>query len=151
MEDERKCSICGKLHDTKFKINEAAEKYYQGMRNSNTNLIVESICKSFIKYTNQSEKESIQKVSNAFRHAILNKYPLFDLETGTVKEIYFVADYGMMQSFQRLRFGKPLEHDIIVIEHENMEYLLMKENPNLSYEDAHIITAKVFNCNKYLN
>lgn len=36
------------------------------------------------------------------------------------------------------------KHDVVLLYHEALEYDIMQENPNMSYEQAHEITSKSY-------
>ena len=60
----------------------------------------------------------------------------------------FTPDYDMAVSWQRLTAGKDIkEMDIVLLNHELMEYELMKQG--MSYNEAHRITEKTYNYKKY--
>ncbi len=57
---------------------------------------------------------------------------------------YFVPDYKMAQSWQRLIEGKHIQkHDLTLLHHEKMERELMKQG--YSQNEAHEITSKKYN------
>lgn len=57
---------------------------------------------------------------------------------------YFVPDYKMAQSWQRLIEGKHIQkHDLTLLHHEKMERELMKQG--FSQDEAHSITSKKYN------
>lgn len=81
-----------------------------------------------------------------FNHIFRNKHKFDDEISGEIYEDYFDPDYDMAQSFLRiLNRQKVLERDIILIKHELLESNLMKENPDLTYKEAHKITNQQFN------
>lgn len=57
----------------------------------------------------------------------------------------FEPDYDQAQTWQRLTDGKPLELDRVFIEHELLEMRIRKENPQLTYREAHEQTNQKFN------
>ena len=57
----------------------------------------------------------------------------------------FDADYDQAQTWQRLTDGKPLEMDRVFIEHELLEMRIRKENPHITYSEAHKLTNKTYN------
>jgi hypothetical protein len=58
--------------------------------------------------------------------------------------------YDMAVSWQRLIDGKNIEEmDLVMINHELMEYDLMA-NKRLSYKEAHTLTDKKYNYSKYI-
>lgn len=98
--------------------------------------------KIIAKVGNISDTEGKQ----VFNHIFRNKHKFDDEISGEIYEDYFDPDYDMAQSFLRiLNRQKVLERDIILIKHELLESNLMKENPNLTYKEAHKITNQQFN------
>ena len=64
---------------------------------------------------------------------------------------YFDPDYYMAESLRRLRANDNVqEHDKILVFHEALEYDIMKENPNMSYDEAHELASKTYNYSKAL-
>lgn len=98
--------------------------------------------KIIAKVGNISDTEGKQ----VFNHIFRNKHKFGDEISGEIYEDYFDPDYDMAQSFLRiLNRQKVLERDIILIKHELLESNLMKENPDLTYKEAHKITNQQFN------
>ncbi len=98
--------------------------------------------KIIAKVGNISDTEGKQ----VFNHIFRNKHKFDDEISGEIYEDYFDPDYDMAQSFLRiLNRQKVLERDIILIKHELLESNLMKENPDLTYKEAHKITNQQFN------
>ncbi len=93
-----------------------AELYYETLRNSKKEIIVDTISKN----------------------ASVSSY---DLVNGKSR---FEPDYCIAESLQRLREGKNIqEHDIILIHHEAMEYDLMNSK-GIKYDKAHREIEKLF-------
>ncbi len=120
----------GEKRDTHAKI------YYETMRNSNHEIIIEKIAKH-----SGIPLRTAQKV---FEHVFLNKY---ELEDGIRRGImHFPPDYDMSQSFQRILSGQDIQqHDIILLHHERLEYELMHRYGIKNYDTAHRLTEKKFN------
>ena len=110
---------------------EHAESYYDSVRNSKKEPIVNAI--------SQNTGMSSSDVSNVYAHVFVNEYDL----DGTLKR--FDADYDMAESFRRLRDGKDIqEHDIVLLKHEALEYKLMNER-GFSYDEAHRQAERLYN------
>ncbi|MDR2903455.1 MAG: hypothetical protein LBU77_02975 [Clostridiales bacterium] len=78
-------------------------------------------------------------------HMFLNKYDL-----GGNEPTYFDPDYDMAVSWQRLTEGKAIqEMDIVLLNHELMEYALMEEK-GLKYSEAHKMTEETYNYARYV-
>lgn len=120
------------INDPQGKKRDAhAKRYYASLRNSDRESVVDSI----------SENTGIErvKVAKMYDHLIVNKY---DLDDGYK---HFVPDYYMAESWRRLREGKEIQaHDLIMIQHEAMEYDLMNRD-GLPYLVAHDATNQVYN------
>lgn len=57
----------------------------------------------------------------------------------------------MAQSFQRIFNGqKLLPEDIISLKHERHEQKLMKDDPTLTYGEAHNRTNKLYNYKRFI-
>lgn len=116
-----------------------AKLYYQELRNSNRNTIVNKIKR------NTSLKE--KTIRDALTHILDSKYELMN---GSHKELQrFYPDYDMAQSLQRLLMNAALEHDIIMLEHEALEAYYMDEL-GMNYSDAHKKTNEQYNYQKAL-
>ena len=108
-----------------------AERYYTALRNSKKSSVVEAIAE------NAGVDRTI--VSHVYDHLLVNEYEL----DGGIRR--FDADYNIAQSLQRLRAGKDIqEHDLILLQHESMEYDLM-HNEGMSYTEAHARTNELYN------
>lgn len=105
-----------------------AEKYYDLVRSMKTD--VSHIAKS----TGYSE-EDIRKIKDF----LFNEK--HDLGDGRIDR--FDPDFAIAQSWQRLVDGKPLRHDLTLINHEAMERELMRGG--MSQHDAHIQTSSRYN------
>lgn len=113
-----------------------ADRYYSALRNSKKSAIVDAI----------AANAGVDKkaVSNMYDHLLVNEYEL----DGGLKR--FDTDYNIAQSLQRLREGKDIQpHDLILIQHEAMEYDLMN-NHGMKYDEAHTESNKLYNYAKAL-
>lgn len=128
-------AIYGALNDkndpTGVKRDNHANAYYDSLRNSDKEQIVEAIS------GNAALSETT--VSKMYDHLVVNKY---DLEDGHKT---FDPDYNIAESIRRLREGKDIqEHDLILVRHEAMEYDLMNSG-GLSYKEAHETVNELYN------
>lgn len=113
-----------------------AERYYASMRNSQKANIVEAIA--------QNTGVPSATIAKVYDHLLVNQY---DLEAGYTT---FDPDYYIAESLQRLREGKNIQaHDLILLQHEALEYDLMNNN-GLTYDEAHAIANKSYNYQKAL-
>lgn len=79
-------------------------------------------------------------MKTVYEHVFENEHVF---RNGKVK--MFAPDYDMAQSFQRILDGENImAHDITLLRHERLEYLLMKKY-NMVYEDAHELTETKYN------
>lgn len=109
-----------------------AERYYQEIRNRKSEYIVPRLA--------HNAGISEEKASSVYNHIFVNEH-LF--ENGDIKR--FDPDYNMAESFRRLLDGDKIQpHDLILAEHEYLEYCLMKEY-NMTYEAAHKIAEESYN------
>ena len=114
-----------------------AKRYYEALRNNSKEYFVKAVSR------NASIDEDT--VSKVYKHVFEDKH---NLDKGYT---YFEPDYYMAESFRRLRTNDNIqEHDIILLKHEAMEYDIMQKNPDMSYDEAHEITAKKYNYKKAL-
>ena len=135
-EQNNKGAIKGALNDINDPLGEKrelhAQRYYAEVRNRNKS--------SVIKTLSDNCNVRVKTAETVYDHVFENSH-LF--RSGEVKR--FDPDYQMAQSFQRLLQGKNIQaHDITLLRHERLEYLLMKKY-NMVYEDAHSIAEKKYN------
>lgn len=110
--------------DADGKDGERAQRHAEMMYETFRNITSDVFKISTITGHTQGE---IQRVKN---HIFFNEYELAD------GKHRFASDFDQAQSWDRLRNGEPLEHDLIMIEHELIEERLMREQ-GLSYDEAH--------------
>lgn len=137
----KKEAISGALTDKNDPLYEKrgrhAESYYKSIRNSKKADIVKVIAKN----TGISEAN----LSKVYDHVFINEYMLYE---GRRR---FDPDYDMAESFRRLREGKNIqEHDLILLQHERLEYGLMNKL-GLSYEEAHKLAESKHNYREALD
>lgn len=109
-----------------------AEIYYEQVRNRDKTLEIARVAR------NSGFSES--DIGKIYNHIFMNEYELY----GGVKR--FDPSYDMAESWRRLSEsgGKFIQkHDIVMLNHELMEYHLMMEG--LSYNEAHKETDKKYN------
>ena len=114
-----------------------AQRYYAELVNRDKGTVVNKIA------TNVGMSE--RTIKTVYEHVFEKKH-IF--EYGEDRK--FAPDYDMAQSFQRLLEGKDIKpHDITLLHHERLEYLLM-EKYNIIYEEAHAIAESKYNYEKEL-
>lgn len=125
----------GALNDANDPLGERrdlhAQKYYEEIKGRNKDIVIETMARNtgLRSSTIKTVYEHVFETEHSFRN-------------GTAKP--FDPDYDMAQSFQRILDGKNIKpHDMILLRHERLEYLLMKKY-NMVYEDAHEIAEKKY-------
>lgn len=119
------------------KRNRHANSYYDSVRNSKKNNIINTIASN----TGMAESD----ISKIYDHVFINEYELY----GGKRR--FDPDYDMAESFRRLREGKEIqEHDLILLRHERLEYELMNKE-GMTYQEAHSIAETKYNYRKALD
>lgn len=121
----------GALNDTndpyQKKRNKHANVYYQSVRRRNKKIEIDII--------SRNTKLNKNLVKRAYEHLFINKYSL----DGGINR--FHSDYYIAVSWQRLREGKNIkEQDLVLLRHEALEHYLMNKY-NYKYIDAHNIDA----------
>ena len=140
-------AINGALNDKndpyEKKRDKHAKLYYESVRKRDKEIELKSILKNISNYdlTRNLKLEDLEKIYN---HIFINKYELIN---GVDR---FDPSYDMAQSWQRLREGKKiLEHDLIMLMHERMEYDFMNLY-GMKYDEAHALTSKKYDYFKAL-
>lgn len=131
-----KGALSGALNDKNDPLGEKrdlhAQKYYAELMNRDKDIVIKQISTN----SGMSEKCIETIYSHVFERAHL-------FASGEMKK--FAPDYYMSQSFQRLLEGKDIKpHDLTLLHHERLEYLLMKKY-NMVYEKAHAIAERKYN------
>lgn len=109
-----------------------ANRYYGFLRNSNREANIDAMT--------ESSGLPREVVDNAFAHVFERKHELANGYT------YFVPEYFMAQSFQRLRLNDHVRpYDITLLQHENLESIIWAKHPDWVYSKAHKETNKTYN------
>ncbi len=109
-----------------------ANRYYAFLRNSNREANIDAMT--------ESSGLPREVVDNAFAHVFERKH---ELDNGYT---YFVPEYFMAQSFQRLRLNDHVRpYDITLLQHENLESIIWAKHPEWDYSKAHKETNKTYN------
>ena len=110
--------------------------YYQSVRKRNKNIEIDKISKN----TNLNKN----LVKTAYEHLFENKYRL----NNGINNFY--PDYNIAVSWQRLREGKNIkEQDLILLRHEALEHYLMNKY-NYNYREAHEIVERKYDFASYI-
>ncbi|MCL1950450.1 MAG: phage minor head protein [Turicibacter sp.] len=133
-------AVSGALNDkndpTQQKRDDHARLYYDEVRNRDKTLEISTIAKN----TGNSEK-AIELVYN---HVFINEY---ELENGLER---FYPDFYMANSWQRMREGKEIQaDDLIMLEHEMYESILMADG--MGYAEAHRETERLYNYSREID
>lgn len=137
---KEKGAISGALNDNNdpngVKRELHAERYYESIRNSDKDYIINSIA--------ENTNIDVSEVEKMYQHLFINKYNLDDGKKT------FDADYDIAQSIQRLREGVDIQkHDLTLVHHEALEYDIMSEK-HFDYREAHDLAEKEYNYAKEL-
>ncbi len=125
-------AISGALNPISDEAEKHAKTYYQAIRK------MTPYCKRIAENTGYTE-EQIKEIKDFI---FMCKHDL-----GQGKLEYFVPNYEMAQSWQRLIEGKNIQpHDLTLLRHEIMEKELMLKG--MTQDEAHIATSKVYNYKK---
>ncbi len=79
---------------------------------------------------------SADEIAQIKRHLMEEEHPLDDYNGATV-ERQFDADPDIAEAWIRLREGRPLESDLVLLEHELTESNYFHEHPGATYREAH--------------
>lgn len=120
--------------------NQFARNYYRQMRKSNRQAQIDKVTK-----VSHSSRDI---VSRALIHVLDSQYNLLDYKTMEYVKSKFAPEIDMAHSLQRLINGNPMDHDILLLQHEALEAKLM-DDPNSKYygdyDTAHEETNKKYN------
>lgn len=104
--------------------NSFARMYYKQLRNSDRQKQIDKVT--------QSSNLSRNTVSEALIHVLDSQYDLLDYKTMEYIKSNFAPEIDMAHSLQRLINGEPMDHDILLLQHEALEAKLM-DNPKSKY------------------
>lgn len=82
-------------------------------------------------------------------HVFFEEHPLSDYDGGIVHQRYD-ASPDMAEAWLRLRSGRPLPEDIVLLEHESAEARYYDAHPGSTYEDAHHAANQVSNWQNHI-
>jgi hypothetical protein len=77
-------------------------------------------------------------------HLMRREHPIEDYEGG-VELRRFDPDADIAEAWIRLRSGNALPEDHLLLEHELAELKMMRDDPGLSYQQAHRVANERFN------
>lgn len=109
----------------------------------------------YLEFSQRNKKDVINKICSAgnfsyedaaeiYNHVFEEKHLTLDRKGRQVYE-YFDPDPEMAQAFNRiLNSNKILENDIMLLKHELYERMLMKNNPEMIYYEAHKLVSKKY-------
>lgn len=106
--------------------------YYDSIRNMSP-----AQYQNFVQQISYNTNFSYQDIDNMVQHLCINKYNLFDGRYDTLDE-----DPMIMFSLQRLHHNTYYDCDIVLIQHEIMEYSLIQQG--YTQDDAHCETSQSY-------
>ena len=80
---------------------------------------------------------SAEEIAQLKKHVMEDEHLLTDYETGGHVSARFDADENMAEAWIRLREGRHLAADLVLLEHELAESTYLREHPGASYAEAH--------------
>jgi hypothetical protein len=78
----------------------------------------------------------VDEIDRIRKHIFIEEHPLSDYEGGVVHRRYD-ASPDMAEAWLRLRAGRPLPEDIVLLEHELAEARYYDTHPGATYSAAH--------------
>ena len=118
------------------RMEDHADRYYNEIRKRSSD----------VNAISTNTKFHIDDIKNIKNHIFFNEY-----DFGEDAPRRFDTNYDMAISWQRLTEGKNIqEMDLVLLRHELMEYKLMNEQ-KLLYREAHDITSKMYNYQKFID
>jgi hypothetical protein len=85
------------------------------------------------------------EISDIKNHLFETEHPIEDYETGEVVTRKFDADAEIADAWIRLRSGKALPEDHVLLEHELTELNYLREHPGATYQEAHRVANETYN------
>ncbi|MEV4727126.1 hypothetical protein AB0K29_26140, partial [Micromonospora humida] len=84
------------------------------------------------------------EIARVKQHLMVDEHVLRDYPDGWVRR-RFDADEDIAEAWIRLREGRPLEPDLVLLEHELAESGYLLVHPDATYPDAHAYAQSLFN------
>ncbi|MFJ6012135.1 hypothetical protein [Streptomyces sp. NPDC092952] len=88
---------------------------------------------------------SSEEIAAIKKHVFDTEHPIEDYETGKVVVRKFDADAEIADAWIRLRAGNSLPEDRLLLEHELAELTYLRENPGVTYQEAHRVANETYN------
>ncbi|MGA4987575.1 hypothetical protein [Nonomuraea bangladeshensis] len=85
-----------------------------------------------------------KEISDVKRHLMETAHRIEDRETGEIVLRSFDADPEIADAWIRLRSGRPLPEDFILLEHELAELNYLREHPGCTYQEAHAAANETY-------
>ncbi|MGW1974645.1 putative T7SS-secreted protein [Streptomyces sp. NPDC001889] len=92
---------------------------------------------SHVERDNGSTGFSRDEISSVKRHVFETEHPIIDSETGEVHVRKFDADAEIADAWIRLRSGRAVPEDYVLLEHELAELSYLRDRPGSTYQEAH--------------
>ncbi|WP_433603063.1 hypothetical protein ACQPXH_15690 [Nocardia sp. CA-135953] len=91
---------------------------------------------------------SEDEITAVKKHVFETEHPILDYETNEILLQRFDANADMAEAWIRLRSGRALSEDYLLLEHELAELIYMSEIPGVTYQQAHRFIQEKFNWDK---
>ncbi|MFF3767822.1 hypothetical protein ACFYYR_27595 [Streptomyces sp. NPDC001922] len=88
---------------------------------------------------------SPDEISLIKKHIFDTEHPIVDYDTGEVIRRKFDADAEIADAWIRLRAGRPEPTDFILLGHEMTELTYLRDNPGVTYQEAHRHANRLYN------
>ncbi|MFI6448121.1 putative T7SS-secreted protein [Kitasatospora sp. NPDC050543] len=86
-----------------------------------------------------------EEIASIKKHVFDTEHPIEDYETGQVVQRKFDADPEIADAWIRLRSGRAMPEDHILVEHELAELTYLREHPGATYQEAHRVANQTYN------
>lgn len=88
---------------------------------------------------------SEEEIASIKKHVFDTEHPIEDYETGEVVTRKFDADAEIADAWIRLRAGRSLPEDHILLEHELTDLGYLRDRPGATYQEAHRVANESYN------
>lgn len=80
---------------------------------------------------------SVNEIERVRQHIFFEEHPLTDYDTGGIVRRRYDPSPDMAEAWLRLRAGRPLPEDVVLLEHELAEARYYDAHPGATYSEAH--------------
>ncbi|WP_063038911.1 zeta toxin family protein [Nocardia pseudovaccinii] len=88
---------------------------------------------------------SRSEIAQIKNHLMRDEHLLHDYDSGGFTRARFDPSAAQAEAWIRLRAGRPLEQDLIMLEHELAESNYLREHPEATYPEAHVFANQRYN------